>query len=157
MARYANDGMIRIQVVASISNIASVTTAELNAGTNITNFVTKDGLTVPANQNMVDNASLAETFDSQVVGSFGGPVTLTGIRDSATDTFWDLVVYGTNTHLVVRRGIATATAYAAAQKLEVYPIQWHEPVPMQTASNEQGRFTATAAVRSQPNYKAVAA
>jgi hypothetical protein len=157
MARYANDGMIRIQVVASISNIAAPTTAELNAGTNVTNFVTKDGLTVPANQNMVDNASLAETFDSQVVGSFGGALTLTGIRDAATDTFWDLVVYGTNTHLVVRRGIATATAYAAAQKVEVYPIQWHEPVPVQTASNEQGRFTATAAVRSQPNYKATVA
>jgi hypothetical protein len=157
MARYANDGMIRIQVVASISNIAAPTTAELNAGTNVTNFVTKDGLTVPANQNMVDNASLAETFDSQVVGSFGGALTLTGIRDAATDTFWDLVVYGTNTHLVVRRGVATATAYAAAQKVEVYPIQWHEPVPVQTSANEQGRFTATAAVRSQPNYKATVA
>jgi len=157
MARYANDGMIRIQVVATIANIAAPTTAELNAGTNVTNFVTKDGLTVPANQNMVDNSSLAETFDSQVVGSFGGPVTLTGIRDAATDTFWDLVVYGTNTHVVVRRGVATATAYASSQDVEVFPIQWHEPIPTQTASNEQGRFTATAAVRSQPNYKSVIA
>ncbi len=157
MARYANDGMIRIQVVASIANIAAVTVAEYNAGTDITNFVTKDGLTVPANQNMVPNSSLAERFDSEVVGSFGGPVTLTGIRDNTTDTFWDLVVWGTETHLVVRRGIATATAAAAAQKIEVLPIQWHEPIPVQTASNEQGRFTATAAVRSQPNYKAVLA
>jgi hypothetical protein len=112
MARYANDGMIRIQVVTTIANIASVTVAEYNAGVNVTNFVTKDGLTVPANQNYVDNSSLAETYDAQVVGSFGGPVTMTGIRDAATDTFWDLVVYGTNTHLVVRRGIATATAAA---------------------------------------------
>lgn len=157
MARYANDGMIRIQVVASISNIAAPTTTELNLGTDITNFVTKDGLTVPANQNMVDNSSLAETFDAQVVGSFGGAISLTGIRDAATDTFWDLVVYGTNTHLVVRRGIATATAFASTQDLEVYPIQWHEPTPAQTASNEQGRFTAQAAVTSQPNLKAAVA
>ena len=156
MARYANDGMLRIYVVATIANIAAPTTAELNAGTSITNFVTKDGLTVPANQNYVDNSSLAETYDAQVVGSFGGPVTMTGIRDAATDTFWDLVVYGTNTHLAVRRGTATATAWGAGNKLEVYPIQWHEPLPTQTASNEQGRFTAAAAVRSQPNLKAVA-
>lgn len=155
MARYANDGMIRIYVVSSIANIAAPTTAELNAGTSITNFVTKDGLTVPANQNYVDNSSLAETYDAQVVGSFGGAITMTGIRDAATDTFWDLVVYGTNTHLAVRRGTATATAWGASQKLEVYPIQWHEPLPVQTASNEQGRFTAAAAVRSQPNLKAV--
>jgi hypothetical protein len=154
MARYANDGMIRISVVASIASIAAPTTAELNAGTLITNFVTKDGLTVPAEQNYVDNFSLAETYNSQVVGSFGGPITMTGIRDAATDTFWDLVVYGTNTHLVVRRGTATATAWGAAQKVEVYPIQWHEPLPMQTAQDEQGKFTAAAAVRSQPNLKA---
>jgi hypothetical protein len=157
MARYANDGMLKIYVVSSISNIAAPTVAELNAGTAITNFVTKDGLTVPANQNYVDNSSLAETYDAQVVGSFGGAITMTGIRDAATDTFWDLVVYGTNTHLAVRRGTATATAWGAGNKLEVYPIQWHEPLPTQTASNEQGRFTAAAAVRSQPNLKAVAA
>ncbi len=157
MSRYANDGMIRLQVVATISNIAAPTTAELNAGTDVSNFVTKDGVQVPSNQNYVDNSSIAETYDSQVVGSFGGAITLTGIRDNVTDTFWDLVVYGTNTHLVVRRGLARSTAFAAAQKVEVYPIQWHEPLPVQTASNEQGRFTAAAAVRSQPNLKAVVA
>jgi hypothetical protein len=149
--------MIRIDVVDSISDIAEPTTTELDAGDNITNFVTKDGLTVPANQNYVDNSSLAETYDAQVVGSFGGAITLTGIRDAASDTFWDLVVYGTNTFLVVRRGIATATAWTAAQDVEVYPIQWHEPLPLQTASNEQGRFSAAAAVTSQPNFKAAVA
>jgi hypothetical protein len=157
MARYANDGMLKIYVVSTIANIAAPTVAELNAGTAITNFVTKDGLTVPAEQNYVDNFSLAETYNSQVVGSFGGPITMIGIRDAATDTFWDLVVYGTNTHLAVRRGTATGTAWGAGNKLEVYPIQWHEPLPMQTAQDEQGKFTAAAAVRSQPNLKAVAA
>jgi len=157
MARYANDGMIRIGVVATISNIAAPTVAELNAGTLITNFVTKDGLTVPSNQNNVPNSSLAETFDSELPGSFGGAITMTGIRDAATDTFWDLVVYNTATHLVVRRGIATATAWTIAQKVEVYPMTWHEPIPTQTASNEQGRFTAMAPVRSQPNLKATVA
>jgi hypothetical protein len=157
MARYANDGMLRIAVVTTIANIAAPTTAELNAGTLITNFVTKDGLTVPSGQNYVDNFSLAETFNSQVVGSFGGPVSMIGIRDNATDIFWDLVVYGTLTHLVVRRGVTTATAWTAAQKAEVYPIQWHEPLPEQTGQDTLGRFTAAAAVRSQPNLKAVVA
>lgn len=157
MARYANDGQIRVHVVTSIANIAAPTVAEINSGTNISNFVTKDGLQVPSSQNNVPNASLAETFDSELPGSFGGAIQMTGIRDSATDTFWDLVVYGTVTHIVVRRGVPTATAFAAAQKVEVYPITWHEPVPLQTASNEQGRFSAAAPVRSQPNLKAVVA
>jgi hypothetical protein len=33
----------------------------------------------------------------------------------------------------------------------------HEPLPVQTASNEQGRFTVTLAVTSQPNLKATVA
>jgi hypothetical protein len=157
MARAAYDGMVRVHVVATIANIAAPTVAEINAGTNISNFVPKDGLTPPGTQNYVDNSSLAETFDAQVVGSFGGAITVIGIRDFATDTFWDLVVYGTNTHLVVRRGIAVATAFAATQKVEVYPIQWQEPLPLQTATNELQKFSAGAAVRSQPNMKAVVA
>ena len=157
MARYANDGMVRVQVVPTIANKAAPTVAEINAGTDVTNFVTKDGLTVPAEQNYVDNTSLAETYNSQVVGSFGGNISLTGKRDNATDTFWDLVVYGTNTNLVVRRGVATATAFAASQDVEVYPIQWHQPVPAQTGQDTQDTFTAGAAVTSQPNVKAVVA
>lgn len=157
MARYANDGRIRVYFVTTISNIAAPTVAQLNAGTDLSNFISKDGLTVPSNQNNVPNSSLAETFDSELPGSFGGALSMTGIRDAATDTFWDLVVYGTAGFIVVRRGVATATAWTAAQKVEVYPMTWHEPIPAQTASNEQGRFTAAAPVSSQPNLKSVVA
>lgn len=157
MARWANDGMIRVYYTASISNKAAPTVAELNAGTSISNFITKDGVNTPSNQNMVDNASLAETFDAQVPGSFGGPITLTGIRDNATDTFWNLITYNLAGYIVIRRGVATATAWTIADKVEVYPVQFHEPLPVPTASNEQGRFSAQGAVTSQPNLKAVVA
>ena len=157
MARYANDGMIKVYFVTTIANKAAPTVAELNAGTDISNFITKDGLTVPSNQNNVPNASLAETFDSELPGSFGGPLSMVGIRDAATDTFWNLVVYNTAGFIVVRRGTATATAWGAGNKVEVYPMTWHEPIPAQTASNEQGRFSAMAPVSSQPNLKAVVA
>lgn len=157
MARYANDGMIRVDYVPTIANKAAPTTAELNAGTTLTNFITKDGINTPSNQNMVDNASLAETFDAQVPGSFGGPITMTGIRDNATDTFWNLITYNLAGYIAIRRGVTTATAWTAAQKVEVYPVQFHEPLPIPTASNEQSRFTVNAAVTSQPNLKATVA
>jgi hypothetical protein len=159
MARYANDGMIKIVFAVSVANKAAPTAAELNGGTDISNFITKDGLQVPANQNMVDNSSLAEVYDAQVVGSFGGPITLTGIRDAvaANDTAWNLFTYGLTGFIGVRRGIATATTFSAAQKVEVYPIMSADPLPVQTASNEQGRFTVTCAVTSQPNLKATVA
>ncbi len=159
MPRYANDGMITVVYTASVANKAAPTTAEIAAGTPLSVWITKDGLTVPANQNMVDDSSLAETFDSQVVGSFGGPITMTMKRDGtpANDTAWNLITYGLTGFIIVRRGLAVATAWAAGQKAEVYPVMFHEPVPMQTATNEQGRFSATAAVTSQPNLKATVA
>lgn len=159
MARYANDGMIRVTYAPAVANKAAPTTVELGAGTELSAWITKDGLTVPSNQNMVDDSSLAETFDAQVVGSFGGPLAMTLKRDGtpASDTAWNLFTYGLLGFICVRRGVAVATAWAAAQKAEVYPIMSHEPIPQQTASNEQGRFTITFAVTSQPNLKATVA
>lgn len=157
MAKWSNDGNVRVQLVATIANIAAPTVAELNAGTHITGFVSKDGLTTPADQNNVDVGTLAETFNAQVPGTFGGAVEITGLRDNSADTLWNLITYGLSRYVVVRRGVPTATAYAAAQTVEVYPCQFHEPVPDQTGGDEVGRFTISAPVASQPNLKAVVA
>lgn len=159
MARFVYEGYTRIEWVTTIADIAAPTAAELGAGTPLTNFVTKDGLNTPQNQNMVDSATIAETFDAQLVGSWGGALELTMFRDSVADDddAWTLFVYGTNGHIVVRRGIAVATAWAAAQRVEVYPAQMHQPVMQPSAANEQQRFAVSLAVTSAPNLKAVVA
>lgn len=157
MARYANDGMIRVDFTPTLADASAPTVTELDAGTPLSRYITKDGLTVPSNQNMVDDSSLAETFDAQVPGSFGGPVTLNCKRDNDTDVAWDLIEYGLSGFIVVRRGQPAGDAWAAGDKVEVYPVIFHEPVPAQTATNEQARFTAQAAVTSQPELKAVVA
>lgn len=159
MAKYANDGMLLVYYTLTVANKAAPTTAELNAGTNLTPWCTKDGVTTPSNQNFVDDSALSDTYDAQVVGSFGGPISLTLKRDGtpANDTAWNLITYGLLGFVVIRRGLTSATAWAASQKAEVYPVMFHEPLPQQTASNEQGRFTAQAAVTSQPNLKATVA
>lgn len=157
MSFYSSDGYTRIQHVPSISNTASPTAAECNAGTDVTTFVPKDGLTTPANQNFIDNSSLASTFDAQNIGSEGGNITLVGKRNNTTDTFWDLITRGLTGYLVVRRGIASSDTFTAGDPVEVYPVEYHDPVMDQTASNSQARFTVNAAVTDEPNRKAVVA
>jgi hypothetical protein len=153
---YSNDGKIRIQWVAGTTlSVSAPSAATVTAGTRLDQFVTKDGLTVPADQNNVDVAVLSDTFDAQVVGSFGGAIEMTGVRNDTSDTFWDLCVYGTVGFIVVRRGLASASAFAATQDVEVYPVQMHEPVPAQTGGNTVGQFTISLPVTSQPNLKAV--
>jgi len=157
MSAYVHEGMTKVSWVATIASKAAPTAAELTAGTDITTYLTKDGLKVPQSQNMVDNTSLAETFDAKVVGSWGGDISLTMKRDNGADTAWALFDYAETGYLVVRRGVTHATAYAAAQKVEVYPAQSHQPVPNDTAANAQATFTVGLAVTSEPELAAVVA
>ena len=98
---------------------------------------------------------LSDTFDAQVVGSFGGAIEITGVRNSvsASDTFWNLCVYATTGCSWSAAVSPTATAWAAAQKVEVYPVQMHQPVPAQTGGNTVGQFTITMPVTTQPNSR----
>lgn len=157
MSRYVHDGKTKVYWVPTISNKAAPTTAELNAGTSLAAFLKKDGLNISLTQNMVDNADLEDTFDAQGVGTYGGSMELTCFRDDTTETAWNLFVYGTSGYIVVRRGIAYSTAWTAAQKVEVYPAQMHEPVPGPTAGNEQVTFKAAIAITDTPSLKATVA
>lgn len=160
MPSVAIDGTIRLAYVATIANQAAPTVAELNAGTLLQSLVTKDGLVTPSETNTVDDAALADTFDGTVPGTFGGPVVLTFKRRTApdADTAWNLVVYGTTGFIVVRRQIAQATAWTAAQPIEVYPGAWNQKIPVTPARNEQHRFTVEWPVRSPgPSMDAVVA
>jgi len=157
MARYVFEGQTKVSLVNAIATIATPSLSELNAGTDISGFLTKDGLNTPQNQNMVDSATLADTFDAQLVGSWGGSIELTGFRDNVDDDFWDLLSYGLNSHLVIRYGEPQAGVWANGDIVAVYPVQTHQPIMSPTAANEQARFKVMAAVTKQPNLIAVAA
>jgi hypothetical protein len=157
MAAYVHEGMTKVSWVPTVADPSAPTVAELGAGTDITELLTKDGLNISLSQNMVDNSSLAETFDAQVVGSWGGSVTLTIKRDNDTDAGWALFTHGEIGNLVVRRGVAYDTAWTAADDVEVYPAQSGEPVPNATAANAQATATVEMAVTAQPDLHAVVA
>ena len=157
MARYVHEGNTKVSFVPTIADLSAPTVAELTAGTDLSTLLTKDGLSTPDSQNMVDSSTLADTFDAQRVGSWGGSISLTGFRDSesANDDLWDLAVYGTEGNIVVRRGLPYSDAWAAAQNVEVYPIEFHEPVMNATAANEEARFTVACAVTDQHKKREV--
>lgn len=158
MTRYNMKGNIRSYYVPSIANQNAPTVAELNAGTSLDLFLNDDGLTLPADQNMVESSALGETFLSQVIGSTGGTIELNMKRDNTADTAWNLFVAGNLVgFLVVRRGLPTGTAWAAAQKVLVYPWNTHKPVPVQSARDTEDSFTIMAGVTSDPSINATVA
>ena len=58
MARGPYEERTRVYWVPSLANKAAPTVAELNAGTDLSCFLTKDGLTEPSGQNMTPAAAL---------------------------------------------------------------------------------------------------
>lgn len=161
MARYPFDEYTRVHWVpgaAGIASMAAPTVAEIDAGTDLSCFLTKDGLNPGGNTNKVDGAALCSRVDGQTIGSVGYDASLKLFRDNAVggDDAWDLANWGDLGFLVVRRGVLHGTAFAAAQNVEVYQAQMGEPVPAPSAANTNQTFMLDLAV-ADAELKAVVA
>lgn len=157
MGQYAFDTLTRVDWVVTLSSTTSPTAAQLNAGTNLSTLVAKDGVNVSLSNNKVATATIASIIDTETVGSVGASLTLKGFRDDTADTFWNLCVYGTDGFVVIRRGTLFSTTYAAAQKVEVYPATMFNPTPDPSAANTSQMFTAEFAVTAEIQLKATVA
>lgn len=155
MSRLVYEGNTKVRLLVSIASGTLVpTAAECTAGKDLTPFITKDGIAVPNSQNMVDSATINDVFDAQRVGSWGGgPLVLTMFRDDTLETNgWDAITYSLDGFLVISRRTGLFTA---GSKVEVWPIEAHQPVMQNTAANEMQKFTAAFAVTATPNLNAV--
>lgn len=159
MADLLNDGNTKVAWVTSIANISAPTASELNGGSDWTPRITPDGLKTDPTTADVPTSSLASTFDTNVAGRRSYSVELTFKRGSTTleDQPATTLLYGTNGYLVVRRGVAYATAFATGDKVEVYPVQAGEPQNVAPAANEVMKVTSSLKVTSDPATHAVVA
>jgi hypothetical protein len=155
MARYTYE-TLRVQWVVTIANRVAPTAAELNAGVNLSTFVPVDGVNLGGSRNNASQAMLGDAFVAEEPGTWGTTLEVTFTRDGTTDTPWDLFAGGYKTigHIVLRR---TGTGvFAAAQKLEVYPVTSHEPQMLASAENEYSKYTVTFAITAKPELEAAA-
>lgn len=158
MAKFPFEAFTRVSWVPTIASMAAPTVAELTAGTDISCFLTKDGLNLNASTAESDSGTLCTQLEGKSVGAVTVSPELRMYRDSviADDDAWALWVYGTNGYLVVRYGVAYATAWTAAQLAQVYKGQMHEPVMNPSAVNTSATFNARCTVQ-EFNQKAVVA
>lgn len=160
MADALSDGNIRVYSVPSIANIAAPTVTELNAGTDLTPFMTADGLVgFEPDTAAVDNAKLNSTFNTQQPGraSWSGTM-LRFVKQTPTDTIHDTMVRGYATNIVVRRGgVAWATAWTTGQKVETYPSACGQRRKLAPAANETEKYEVPVFITSQPSEPATVA
>ncbi len=157
------DGNIKVSWVSTISNIAAPTVAELTAGVSLEDRLTPDGLNIGFDTSMIPNSALSSTYDTEQVGRSKVTTTLKYKKGAVgtTDTLADTLVFRAAGFLVVRRGVDSATAFAAADDVEVYPSQCGRPNPDAPAPNSIQTVTvqlgSTGTPRGMDNPATVAA
>lgn len=153
------DGRTRVAWVSTIANINAPTTAELNAGTLLHSLLTPDGLMgFQPDTADVDVSALDSTFNTTVAGraSFSG----TGLRlkkQTGTDTVYNLLVRDLAGYVVIRRDSTADTAWAAGDKVEVYPSVLGEVRNLDPEANSVHKYEVPVKVSLQPQLRATVA
>lgn len=151
------DGKIRVSYVAAISNIQSPTAAELNGGLVLNSTITKDGLVgFEPDSAKVETTPLDGDFNTKKIGrtDLGDPM-LRLKKQSGTDTIYTTLVKNAIGYVVIRRDLPKATAFAAAQQVEVYPVEFGETKRLPPEENTLSRYEIPVAITDQPALRAV--
>lgn len=161
------DGRVRVYWLTACANILLPTTAELNAGTDITAYVRPDGLDISMDTGSVDVGNVGSTFTLMRVGRRNPKVQLGMHHDAtagSTDPAWNLLVYRATGFLAVRTGIDKATAWASGQgaggttgALQVIPLEVGEFSPSKPAPDTAWDFDVPVNVYLDPAWRAVVA
>lgn len=159
MADLISDGNTKVSWVTSIAALSAPTAAELNAGLDWSNRLTPDGLKTDPTTADVNTSSLASQFDTNVPGRRSYVCEITFKRGSTPleDQPYTTLAYNVSGYLVVRRGVAYATAYATGDKVEVYPVTCGELQNIAPVANEVLKVMAPLKVTSDPATRAVVA
>ena len=159
MADSATDGRTKVSWVLTVANIAAPTTSELNAGTALQSFITPDGLVgfEPETAD-VDTSALDSTFDTKTAGraSFSGTL-LRMKKQTGTDAVYNAMVRDTAGYIVIRRDSTSSIAWAASDKVEVYPSVLGEVRNLPPEANSLHRYEVPVKISSTPNLRATAA
>lgn len=160
MSDLTYDGMLKVAWVPTIADPSAPTTAELGAGTDLEGDITPDGLVTGFDTAAVDTSSLDSTFSASAAGRRTPTLSITYKRYTSDGTPTDAestLVYRAEGFLVVRRTVASSTAWTAAQPVEVYPAQCGQPAPANPAPNESQKATVSLFPTGDPTLDAAVA
>lgn len=152
--KYPFDEYTKVAWAPAVADINTPNVLEIEAGTDLSCLLTKDGLALNITNNNVDGGELCTRFDAQTAGSVGAAPTLKFYRYYDEDDAWDLVNWGDTGFLIIRRGLNVSVSWAMGQNIEVYAGQFGEPQMANSAANTNQTFEVPM-VASAMNQKAV--
>lgn len=160
MADIIVDGMTRVSFVPTIASAAlAPTVAELNAGTILHNTLTAGGLEgFEASTGEVDNTAFGSRFDTRLPGvsAYSGTRLILKKQDGTDTVHSTLTTFGTNGYIVMRDMFPKDNAWAAGDKVNVYPIQTGDWDYMNRERNSVLRYWVATPIRIEPKKNVAA-
>lgn len=158
MGRLPFDGNTKVYWGASVpTNKNAPTVAEIGAMTDITTFVTKDGLGYNPRIARVNAGNISTEFEAENMGTWGIGTSLRIQLDDTTNTAANLfTTHATAGVLVVIWNAGTASP-AIGDKAYVIPAEASIAIPNNSATNELQTSSIELAVTSEPDLSATVA
>lgn len=157
MADIIVDGKTKVAFVPAISDTSAPTVAELTAGTELQDTLVPDGMEgFEPDPGEVDNTSFGSTFDTKLPGtsSFSG-TRLVLKKQQGTDTVHTtLTAFDTGGFIAVRQGKDKATAWAASDDVQVFPIRTGAWAYMNPERNSVLKYWVATPVSDEPVFDA---
>lgn len=158
---FASDGMTRVHWLTALGSTSSPLATDIAAGVDLTPIMTADGLVgFEPNTADVDTSSLNSTFDTKTIGrdSFSGTLVRLKKQTGGTDTVYNAMNNrGQSGWIVIRRDVAYTTAFAAAQKVEVYPAILGPIRRLAPVANNVTKYEVDTKISAAPNLNATTA
>jgi len=163
MARITPDSYLKVWWVTTIASITGPTLVEIEAGTELTPFITSAGLDTPEEGTDADTSDLSSARDKSIPATIGGQVVGEFYRDDGTgggsDDAWTAIPRNTDGYLVIAPfgGGGTDRAIAVADTVEVWTCRVSQRSRGRYVRGEAQRFEATFALSADPELAATVA
>lgn len=141
MPDIVSDGNVRIVWVTTLSSVTSPTATQINAGVDLTPFITPDGWNVTTSEATVDNSALNSVDDTVLPGRRSDEIEVTFKHQGDSAAPWTTFANNPAGYLVERRSVAYGTAVAASQKVRVFTVTAGFRNKLPAAPNELEKFS----------------
>jgi hypothetical protein len=152
MARLVFDENYQVHWLTSAPTTqSSPTVTEIEAGTDITEYVPKDGVTYGSTNNKVDAGNISTLFDAEYMGTYGNSASIELQKDS-TDSAVNLFTTHATAGALVVLWNAGASSPAKDDNAYVIPCEASIAAPTDSAANELQTAVVDLAVTSAPSW-----
>lgn len=151
MARFMRKGTVKVWFVPTIAALATMTTAEQVAGTELGSAGLAEVAGFGFTNNPISTPDMDNTFVSQIPGEdTAEQSSLTFYQDDTAATIEAALSKGTTGFIVFYYNGLAGGSPASGDKYEVFPITSSAVVRLYSAGNEAAQFRVDAAITAVP-------